>query len=124
MQIIVKGKPLRYKGKLYRTGDAAHVSRQHARVLTALRRADFAPATAEKPHVSRRTVPTTKEAPAAPDMSAAPAAEEQTPAESSDSQQQPSGSEQTQADETPAPTPVPGMRTQRPPRDTKAKPAK
>lgn len=41
MEIIVKGKPLRYKGKLYLTGDAANVSRQHARVLTAIKRAEM-----------------------------------------------------------------------------------
>jgi hypothetical protein len=41
MRIIVKGKPLRYRGKLYLTGDAANVSRQHARVLTAIKRAEI-----------------------------------------------------------------------------------
>jgi hypothetical protein len=49
MKIIVKGKPLRYKGKLYRTGDAANVSRQHARVLTALKRGTIAPQPEPKP---------------------------------------------------------------------------
>lgn len=49
MRIIVKGKPLRYNGKLYRTGDAANVSRQHARVLTAIKRAELAPEIVEKP---------------------------------------------------------------------------
>lgn len=48
MKIIVK-KPLRYAGKPYRTGDMAHVSRQHARMLVALKRAVIAPADAATP---------------------------------------------------------------------------